>query len=149
MLPSLNLERFKEFEYAFLKVAYDPDMEQLVTNNLGPVALKKGNNQKAEWLFRKTLAINKSNKTAQLSAEQLNGSFITRTDNRYLVIVRGEYIVWENTLISQENICIQRISPIYRLKNTREIDIRFILLVSGNSGADASSRSAYSLTFVE
>ena len=55
-----------------------------------------------------------------------------------IVLLSEGYIAWENTLISQENIRIQRTSPIYRLKNTREIDIRFILLISGNSGADAS-----------
>ena len=67
-----KLERFRESENAFLKVVHDPDMQQLATYNLGLIALKQGNNQKAESLFRKTLALNKSNKLAQLSAEQLN-----------------------------------------------------------------------------
>lgn len=70
-VTNYKLERYKDSENAFLKIVHDPDMEQLATYNLGLVALKQGNTHKAERLFRKALAINKSNKLALLSAEQL------------------------------------------------------------------------------
>ena len=66
-----KLSRFADAENAFLKVENDPEMAPLASYNLGLVALKQENDNQAEQWFRKALSKSKSDKLAQLSAEQL------------------------------------------------------------------------------